>query len=168
MAVCSSSSLSVFSPNSLPKTSYNSEPSVINVKPSKASYNIRPCANSCSRRGFRKLNAGGELHFIEPDLNEDPVDRWATPGISPVCTLLNAHCMHKLCCRLVSFKNEKLHKYLFWDLYGASSSLTCIMILTLKYLLLSAGRFYIWRVWWAPYFLRNRWQRSKVYFFIKL
>lgn len=113
MAVCSSSSLSVFSPNSLPKTSYNSEPSVINVKPSKASYNIRPCANSCSRRGFRKLNAGGELHFIEPDLNEDPVDRWATPGISPVCTLLNAHCMHKLCCRLVSFKNEKLHKYMF-------------------------------------------------------
>lgn len=30
-----------------------------------------------------KAGPGG-LSEIEPDLNEDPVDRWATPGISPV------------------------------------------------------------------------------------
>jgi len=26
----------------------------------------------------------GALSEIEPDLNEDPIDRWRTPGISPV------------------------------------------------------------------------------------
>jgi len=30
-----------------------------------------------------KAGPGG-LSEIEPDLNEDPIDRWRTPGISPV------------------------------------------------------------------------------------
>ncbi|XP_052191132.1 photosynthetic NDH subunit of subcomplex B 5, chloroplastic [Diospyros lotus] len=36
--------------------------------------------NRCSR-GFTRLNAAG-LSEIEPDLNEDPKDRWATNGVS--------------------------------------------------------------------------------------
>ncbi|XP_031255983.1 photosynthetic NDH subunit of subcomplex B 5, chloroplastic [Pistacia vera] len=81
MAVCSSSSLSVFSVNSVPKTS--SKNSDINLKLNKASYNVGLYGKSSGRSGLTKLNAGGKLNLIEPDLNEDPVDRWATFGVSP-------------------------------------------------------------------------------------
>ncbi|XP_071686505.1 photosynthetic NDH subunit of subcomplex B 5, chloroplastic-like [Rutidosis leptorrhynchoides] len=37
--------------------------------------------NGCNRKGIRRLNAAG-LTDIEPDLNEDPVDRWDNSGIS--------------------------------------------------------------------------------------
>ncbi|KAK3043499.1 hypothetical protein RJ639_002078 [Escallonia herrerae] len=36
----------------------------------------------CRRTGLRRLNAAG-LSEIEPDINEDPKDRWATNGVSP-------------------------------------------------------------------------------------
>ncbi|KAK3024090.1 hypothetical protein RJ639_044192 [Escallonia herrerae] len=36
----------------------------------------------CGRAGLRLLNAAG-LSEIEPDLNEDPNDRWETNGVSP-------------------------------------------------------------------------------------
>lgn len=34
-----------------------------------------------AKRGFTRLNAAG-LTEIEPDINEDPKDRWATPGVT--------------------------------------------------------------------------------------
>jgi len=38
--------------------------------------------NSGKSRSPTKRNAG--LSAIEPDLNEDPVDRWRTNGVDPV------------------------------------------------------------------------------------
>lgn len=39
------------------------------------------------RLSLKRLNAAG-LADIEPDLNEDPKDRWATNGVDPVSILL--------------------------------------------------------------------------------
>ncbi|KAI9196236.1 hypothetical protein LWI28_022143 [Acer negundo] len=78
MAVCSS--LSVLSLNSVPKNS-----SEIRVRFSSqrnsTSVHVGLYGNSSGRSGLTKLNAGG-LAEIEPDINEDPVDRWATYGVS--------------------------------------------------------------------------------------
>lgn len=86
MAV-SSSSLSVLSPNSVPRIS--PKQSEINAKLSNpqdsASVHVKLFGKSSRRSGsVTKLNAGGKLALIEPDLNEDPKDRWATNGVDPV------------------------------------------------------------------------------------
>lgn len=78
MAVCSSS-LSVLSLNSAPKITSQTRFCFSNRRNS-TSLHVYLYGNSSSRSGFTKLNAG--LTEIEPDLNEDPVDRWATYGVS--------------------------------------------------------------------------------------
>lgn len=86
MAV-STSSLSVLSLNSVPRIS--PKLSEINAKlpnlQGLASVREKLFGKSSSRSGsVTKLNAGGKLALIEPDLNEDPKDRWATNGVDPV------------------------------------------------------------------------------------
>ncbi|OAY28034.1 photosynthetic NDH subunit of subcomplex B 5, chloroplastic [Manihot esculenta] len=71
------SSLSVFLANSVPQfRSYQVETRirVLNQK------TLRFYERLGSRYSSTRLNAAG-LSEIEPDLNEDPIDRWATPGI---------------------------------------------------------------------------------------
>ncbi|KAL9408216.1 hypothetical protein AB3S75_046716 [Citrus x aurantiifolia] len=85
MAV-SSSSLSVLSPNSVPRIS--PKQSEINARLSNpqdsASVHVKLFGKSSRRSGsVTKLSAGGKLALIEPDLNEDPKDRWATNGVDP-------------------------------------------------------------------------------------
>ena len=86
MAVCNSLSLSVLYDNSVPK--FSSNPSQTRAKvlmklkaiastPTKL-YG-RNSGKSCSHT---KINAG--LSAIEPNPNEDPVDRWRTNGVDPV------------------------------------------------------------------------------------
>lgn len=77
MAVCSSS-LSVLSINSVPKTSSSTACGTrvrVLEQRSLVSVPLKFYRNST------RLNAG--LSEIEPDLNEDPRDRWATNGVSP-------------------------------------------------------------------------------------
>lgn len=92
-------SLSALSITSIPKITAKSEQYTNRIKVSSSneicstsisfggirykSYNN----NGCSRKEMRRLNAAG-LTDIEPDLNEDPVDRWENSGISNVCFLL--------------------------------------------------------------------------------
>lgn len=79
MAVCSSPS--IFSTNSVPKIRSNSPELRITVSTQ------RSLGHGVSgKRTWRRLNAAG-LSEIEPDLNEDPVDRWATNSVSPVLSL---------------------------------------------------------------------------------
>ncbi|KAF3456905.1 hypothetical protein FNV43_RR01559 [Rhamnella rubrinervis] len=79
MAACSSSP-SILSTHSVPKTSSKSPESGVRVS------NRRNLCFAPSRlhgnRSLRRLNAAG-LTDIEPDINEDPVDRWATNSVSP-------------------------------------------------------------------------------------
>ncbi|GKF95180.1 hypothetical protein Tco_0287915, partial [Tanacetum coccineum] len=50
----------------------------------RVAYTKSSTINGCnSRNGIRRLNAAG-LADYEPDLNEDPVDRWDNTGISDV------------------------------------------------------------------------------------
>lgn len=76
MAVCSS--LSVLQVNSVPRISSEHSESSVRVK-----LFGKKCSGR-SRLSTKKLNAGGKLALIEPDLNEDPKDRWATNGIDSV------------------------------------------------------------------------------------
>ena len=79
-----SSSPSVLSTTSLPRISPSSQPLEARVR-ARVSIQITP-ASTRQLKLFRnswRLNAAG-LSEIEPDLNEDPVDRWGTNGISPV------------------------------------------------------------------------------------
>ena len=92
MAVNSSLSLSVLYASSVPKLSskiplQSREARVFNLINLKT---LAPCptrfklyGNSAKTRNPTKLNAAG-LYEYEPDLNEDPVDRWATNTIDPV------------------------------------------------------------------------------------
>ncbi|KAJ4722577.1 NAD(P)H dehydrogenase 18, partial [Melia azedarach] len=56
----------------------------ISSEHSESSVRVKLFGKKCSGRSrlsTKKLNAGGKLALIEPDLNEDPKDRWATNGI---------------------------------------------------------------------------------------
>lgn len=75
-----SSSLSVLFANSIPKfySSYFNPKSVSVPAPLKLQEIVR------KRGSSTRLNGAGFAE-IEPDLNEDPRDRWETNSISPVC-----------------------------------------------------------------------------------
>ncbi|KAH7522217.1 hypothetical protein FEM48_Zijuj07G0115000 [Ziziphus jujuba var. spinosa] len=75
MAVCCSSP-SIFSTHSVPKISSSNS-----LEPRITVSNRRSL--DFGKRTWRRLKAAG-LSEIEPDLNEDPVDRWATNSVSPV------------------------------------------------------------------------------------
>ncbi|XP_050215724.1 photosynthetic NDH subunit of subcomplex B 5, chloroplastic [Mercurialis annua] len=76
MATSSSSSLTVLLSNPIPKISshkFKLNNQLLNQK--------TLIFNNCTQRSVRVKAAG--LSQIEPDLNEDPTDRWATPSIDP-------------------------------------------------------------------------------------
>ncbi|XP_015867616.3 photosynthetic NDH subunit of subcomplex B 5, chloroplastic [Ziziphus jujuba] len=74
MAVCCSSP-SIFSTHSVPKISSSNS-----LEPRITVSNRRSL--DFGKRTWKRLKAAG-LSEIEPDLNEDPVDRWATNSVSP-------------------------------------------------------------------------------------
>uniref|UniRef100_A0A0F7CYQ9 NAD(P)H dehydrogenase 18 n=1 Tax=Francoa sonchifolia TaxID=23250 RepID=A0A0F7CYQ9_9ROSI len=80
MSVCSSS-ITVFSPNSVPKQISQCRSGTVRVR-------VRVSSQKSLSESFRgrrtstRFNAAG-LSQIEPDLNEDPIDKWATNSISP-------------------------------------------------------------------------------------
>uniref|UniRef100_A0A0F7GYV3 NAD(P)H dehydrogenase 18 n=1 Tax=Pelargonium exstipulatum TaxID=59873 RepID=A0A0F7GYV3_9ROSI len=76
MAVCSSSSPSVISVNAAPSIANK-----IRVSNQKKTCSFGLQVHKISARNSTKLKAG--LAEIEPDLNEDPIDRWAINSISP-------------------------------------------------------------------------------------
>ncbi|XP_062168510.1 photosynthetic NDH subunit of subcomplex B 5, chloroplastic [Alnus glutinosa] len=83
MAVCSS--LSVLSANSAPRVISNpleTRVSFLNLPKTLSPMPSKLCGNQWKNRRLTKLNRAG-LSQIEPDLNEDPVDRWATNSVSP-------------------------------------------------------------------------------------
>nr|XP_023884550.1 photosynthetic NDH subunit of subcomplex B 5, chloroplastic [Quercus suber]POF22602.1 photosynthetic ndh subunit of subcomplex b 5, chloroplastic [Quercus suber] len=87
MAVCNSLSLSlsVLYDNSVPKLSSNPSQTRAKVLMKLKAIASTPTKlygrNSGKSRSPTKINAG--LSAIEPDLNEDPVDRWRTNGVDP-------------------------------------------------------------------------------------
>nr|GEY46161.1 photosynthetic NDH subunit of subcomplex B 5, chloroplastic [Tanacetum cinerariifolium] len=92
MAGVSAKPLSTLSVPSIPKTTAKFQQSANNrIKVSSSAkcytsygvaYTKSSTINGCnSRKGIRRLNAAG-LADYEPDLNEDPVDRWDNTGIS--------------------------------------------------------------------------------------
>ncbi|XP_065863185.1 photosynthetic NDH subunit of subcomplex B 5, chloroplastic [Euphorbia lathyris] len=72
-----SSSLSVLLASPVPKITYSEFKTTDRIL-------NRKSVNVCNRLGCRysstRLNAAGFTE-IEPDLNEDPIDRWRTPGV---------------------------------------------------------------------------------------
>lgn len=92
MAVCSS--LSVVSANSAPRLISNpleTRVSFLNLPKTLSPMPSKLCGNQWKNRRLTKLNRAG-LSQIEPDLNEDPVDRWATNSVSPVRSLSLSLC----------------------------------------------------------------------------
>ncbi|KAE9455766.1 hypothetical protein C3L33_12333, partial [Rhododendron williamsianum] len=91
MAGSSSTALSVLSPPpSVPKTgSSKTDPCEtrvsVSMRRNPRSISFGFGAESQGKRGSTRLNAVG-LTEIEPDINEDPKDRWATNGVSAVRT----------------------------------------------------------------------------------
>lgn len=88
MVGASAMTLSLLSTLSVPKTqSLKSELCHTKLKasfrsiPGRISLSISPKQGKISST---RLYAAG-LSEIEPDLNEDPVDRWRTNGVDPVC-----------------------------------------------------------------------------------
>ncbi|KAI8561212.1 hypothetical protein RHMOL_Rhmol04G0320700 [Rhododendron molle] len=87
MAGSSSTALSVLSPpHSVPKTgSSKTDPCEtrvsVSMRRNPRSISFGFGAESQGKRGSTRLNAVG-LTEIEPDINEDPKDRWATNGVS--------------------------------------------------------------------------------------
>lgn len=92
MAGVSAKPVSTLSIPSIPKLATKSEQPANRIKvrsntTCSTSFGIkyRTINNGCnSRKAKTRLNAAG-LTDIEPDLNEDPVDRWENSGISDVC-----------------------------------------------------------------------------------
>ncbi|KAK1362478.1 photosynthetic NDH subunit of subcomplex B 5, chloroplastic [Heracleum sosnowskyi] len=71
-------SVSVSSLNLVPKFGFKPDPCTSRAK----ALVQRPLSSvKYGRLGLKRLNAG--LTDIEPDLNEDPKDRWATNGVDP-------------------------------------------------------------------------------------
>ncbi|XP_059632426.1 photosynthetic NDH subunit of subcomplex B 5, chloroplastic [Cornus florida] len=80
-----SATLSVISTSSVPKITCNKSDSCgnkvrVSIQRNPDSITFRFTRNYSRRRSPTRLNAG--LTEIEPDLNEDPKDRWATYGVS--------------------------------------------------------------------------------------
>ncbi|KAI3756779.1 hypothetical protein L1987_56602 [Smallanthus sonchifolius] len=85
MAGVSAKPLSALSIASIPKIVAKSQQSPNRITISSNTicstyFGVRYRLSNNSRNGMRRLNAG--LTDIEPDLNEDPVDRWDNSGIS--------------------------------------------------------------------------------------
>ncbi|XP_038706076.1 photosynthetic NDH subunit of subcomplex B 5, chloroplastic isoform X2 [Tripterygium wilfordii] len=82
-------SLSALAPNSIPKiNSIDSETRVrVNVlkqaipNPIHVKLYGKSCSSSSIRGSLPRLNAG--FHEIEPDIDEDPTDRWETRTVGP-------------------------------------------------------------------------------------
>ncbi|KVH67549.1 photosynthetic NDH subunit of subcomplex B 5, chloroplastic [Cynara cardunculus var. scolymus] len=79
------SALSIAS-NSIPKIVAKSQQSADGIRVSSnaicyTSFGVRYRSYNNGRNGIRRLNAAG-LTDIEPDINEDPVDRWDNTGVS--------------------------------------------------------------------------------------
>ncbi|KAJ8768466.1 hypothetical protein K2173_021619 [Erythroxylum novogranatense] len=66
---------------------------------------------NCGNGSKTRTNAG--LTEIEPDLNEDPVDRWATPGIDPDDFVYGEYDDHH------TFFEGEQDKRTFWELIAA-------------------------------------------------
>lgn len=82
-------SLSVLSVNSVPKFGYVPDARVrVSNEKTVSAINCKFSTRNWRRSSSWKLNAAG-LQEIEPDLNEDPKDRWATNSIDEVCFLVN-------------------------------------------------------------------------------
>ncbi|GJS60079.1 hypothetical protein Tco_0654863 [Tanacetum coccineum] len=97
MVGVSAKPLSTLSVPSIPKTTAKSQQSAANIIKVSSSancctsygvaYTKSSTINGCnSRKGIRRLNAAG-LADYEPDLNEDPVDRWDNTGISDAASM---------------------------------------------------------------------------------
>ena len=82
MAGVSANPLSALSTPSIPKivAKFPQSPNRITVS-SSTSFGVRYRGINNGRIAIRRLNAAG-LSDIEPDLNEDPVDRWDNKGVS--------------------------------------------------------------------------------------
>lgn len=80
-----SSSLSVLSANSVPNKSPSSyfNPTWLSLP---SPLKLQHILSTRSSPSLTRLNAAGFAE-IEPDINEDPLDRWETNSISPVCFL---------------------------------------------------------------------------------
>lgn len=78
-------SVSVSSLNSVPRFGFGFKPDPCS---SRARVLLQTPLSSVKhgRLSLKRLNAAG-LADIEPDLNEDPKDRWATNGVDPVSIL---------------------------------------------------------------------------------
>ncbi|XP_021291521.1 photosynthetic NDH subunit of subcomplex B 5, chloroplastic [Herrania umbratica] len=76
--------LSVVSVNSVPKIRSKNIESKVKVFNQRevSSVHLKVVRNHGGRSLLTRLNAAG-LSEIEPDLNEDPIDRWATNSVSP-------------------------------------------------------------------------------------
>ncbi|KAL8196018.1 hypothetical protein R6Q57_025018 [Mikania cordata] len=86
MARVSATPLSSLSIASIPKIVVKSQQSLNRITVSSnsicsTSFGVSYGSNHNGRSGIRRLNAAG-LTDIEPDLNEDPVDRWDNRGVS--------------------------------------------------------------------------------------
>lgn len=77
--------LSAVSVNSVPKISCKKLETRVNFLNQRGVCSVHNFKQLVGDRKYRltRLNAAG-LSEIEPDLNEDPVDRWATNGVSSV------------------------------------------------------------------------------------
>ncbi|XP_050942046.1 photosynthetic NDH subunit of subcomplex B 5, chloroplastic isoform X3 [Cucumis melo] len=86
--MASSSSLPVLSFNPIPKIIFGSSEivaapfSIQTIRGSNGISSSKLLGKLTRRSLSRRLNAAG-LSEIEPDLNEDPVDRWETNSVSP-------------------------------------------------------------------------------------
>lgn len=93
--MAASSSLSILLANPVPKISCNNQ-----IGNMVSAFNQRTIKKLVTKYGSRtRLYAAG-LSEIEPDLNEDPRDRWATPGVDAVCVVLSSMlslCVFSLC-----------------------------------------------------------------------
>ena len=83
--MAASSSLSIFLANPVPKINCNKQ-----IGNMVSAFNQRSVKKLGAKYGSRtsRLIASG-LSEIEPDLNEDPRNRWATPGVDAVCVVIH-------------------------------------------------------------------------------
>ena len=142
MAVCTSLSLSVIYANSVPKLSSNPSQTRTKILMKLKAIASTPTKlygrNSGKSRSPTKINAG--LSAIEPDLNEDPVDRWRTNGVDPVPSPSTTSLFIFLCVCVCDS---------FW----------CFFFFLVEFI----GGFWVWDIWWAPHVQRSR--RNKRYVF---
>ncbi|KAK9995015.1 hypothetical protein SO802_024718 [Lithocarpus litseifolius] len=125
MAVCNSLSLSILYDNSVPK--FSSNPSQTRAKVLMKLKAIASTPNKLYGRNWgkscspTKINAG--LSAIEPDLNEDLVDRWRTNDVDPILSpsTSSLFLFRSLCVTLSDFL------FLFLGVYRRILSMVYIM-----------------------------------------